>query len=927
MPRRAPPVKLPFAEPARLSGSGKTGTSGRVSVGMHHGRRSALVCLTALAAVAPASAAWIWTEGEAPAVNRMNRHPWWYDQVKRDEFSGGDFISNFSETAAGEAEYRIEAAAAGDYEFWVRANPLQAKLSYALNGGPDTPIALDRDQRGNLNVAADGKPDLRFLAWCKVGKVPLAAGPNTIRFRMDSANHHHGYLDCFVFSTDPFQPRGTAKPDQAAADAARDQAGWFPFDPPALADGPPAVTDLRALNEQVAGEHGFIGARDGGFIRTGDGQPVRFWGVNGPPDDLTDDRLRECARLLARDGVNLVRLHGGCFDPRGEVDPAKIRRAIRVVEAMKAEGIYSHFSIYFPLWLDPQPDHPWLKGYNGKQHAFAALMFNPEFQARYRKWWTALLTTPSPATGKRLVDDPAVAGLEMQNEDSFLFWTFSEANLPEPQLAMLETRFGTWLAKRHGSPAKALAAWPGNHLKRDDPAAGRIAFRPLWNVFTDRTARDRETVEFLVETQTAFYTETRAFLRQLGFKGLVTASNWTTASPEILGPLEKLSYTCGDFIDRHGYFGNRLKGDQAEWSVREGHTYADRSALRFDPEEPGKPKQVFHPAMDPHYNGLPSMISETTWCRPNRYRGEAPLYYAVYGALQHTDAIVHFALDGTRWTVKPRFFTQPWSLRTPAMMGQFPAAALIYRQGLIASGACVADVSLNRAELLQLNGTPLPQDAGFDELRLKDLPQEGAPAKPGQRLNPLLHFIGRTDVRFVSTPARTRLADIGRLADPAAQTVRSITGELTLDYGRGILTIDAPQAQGVSGSLRARPGAVETRDLSITSAMEPGHLVVVALDGRPLATSRRMLLQVMSEERESGFRSEAAASGLRRITALGADPWLVKDLEGTVCFKRADAPRLKVTALDHSGRPERPLGPAARIRLEPHTVYYLISSE
>ena len=25
----------------------------------------------------------------------MNRHPWWYDQVKRDHFSGGDFISNF----------------------------------------------------------------------------------------------------------------------------------------------------------------------------------------------------------------------------------------------------------------------------------------------------------------------------------------------------------------------------------------------------------------------------------------------------------------------------------------------------------------------------------------------------------------------------------------------------------------------------------------------------------------------------------------------------------------------------------------------------------------------------------------------------------------------------------------------------------------
>ena len=47
--------------------------------------------------------------------------------------------------------------------------------------------------------------------------------------------------------------------------------------------------------------------------------------------------------------------------------------------------------------------------------------------------------------------------------------------------------------------------------------------------------------------------------------------------------------------------------------------------------------------MDPSYDNKPSMNSETTWNRPNRYRSEAPLYYAAYGALQDSDAIVHFA--------------------------------------------------------------------------------------------------------------------------------------------------------------------------------------------------------------------------------------------------------------------------------------------
>ena len=52
---------------------------------------------------------------------------------------------------------------------------------------------------------------------------------------------------------------------------------------------------------------------------------------------------------------------------------------------------------------------------------------------------------------------------------------------------------------------------------------------------------------------------------------------------------------------------------------------------------------------------------------------------------------------------------------------------------------------LNTGDLSRLKGTPLPQDASFDELRLKDVPQ-GAAVKPGQRLDPLLHYAGRSHI-------------------------------------------------------------------------------------------------------------------------------------------------------------------------------------
>jgi hypothetical protein len=716
--------------------------------------------------------------------------------------------------------------------------------------------------------------------------------------------------------------RASAPP--AAGEAGAAEGGWFAFQPGADTFSSGSPIDLRYLNERFAGEHGFIGVKDGHFILRGTGQPIRFWGVNADPRRLEPSDLRRTARFLARYGVNLARLHGGYFDERGDVDLARVRQAIEIVEAMKAEGIYTLFSIYFPLWLEPRPDAHWLQGYDGRHHPFAALFFDPAFQARYRSWWTALLTTPSATTGRRLVDDPAVAALEMVNEDSLLFWTFDTESMPDLQARLVEKALGDWAAKRYGSIGAALEAWKGTRAKRDAPAEGRLGIRPLWTVLREKALRDQDTVRFLFETQARFYTETRAFLRGLGFRGPITASNWVTASPELLGPLEKLSYTQGDFIDRHGYFSCGLKGPESAWSIRAGYTYADRSALRFEAEEQDAPRKFEHPAMDPHYGGAPSMISETTWDRPNRFRSEAPLYYAAYGALQGSDAIVHFALDGTQWSVKPRSFMQPWTLTSPAMMGQFPVAALVFRLGLVTAGPVVAEVGLRADDLFQLHGTPLPQDAALDELRLPDVPH-GTVLPAGQRLDPLVHYAGRVAVRFGAEGQVNLTRDLGALIDHARQHVASATGELKLDYGKGILTIDALRVQGASGNLKTA-GTIVTRNLTISSDLDLLHVVVVSLDGRPLASSRQMLLQVMSEERATGFRTEELTGGRKRIVRLGTDPWQVRDIAGTVALRRADASSLRVIALDQRGYPAGTAGNADRIALWPRTIYYLIEN-
>lgn len=180
-------------------------------------------------------------------------------------------------------------------------------------------------------------------------------------------------------------------------------------------------------------------------------------------------------------------------------------------------------------------------------------------------------------------------------------------------------------------------------------------------------------------------------------------------------------------------------------------------------------------------------------------------------------------------------------------------------------------------------------------------------------------------MRFADAAAPAKLADLAQLIDRSQSRVRSSTGELELDYRLGLLKINARAAQGVSGNLK-EAGEVRLRDAVITSPLDAGHVVLVPLDGQPLATSRRMLLQVMSEEWPTGWKA-VPQGGVNLIESIGRDPWRVRNLAGTVTLTRPDAAQLKVTELDASGLPVKPHGHAGEIRLAPRTIYYLIEAE
>jgi hypothetical protein len=702
---------------------------------------------------------------------------------------------------------------------------------------------------------------------------------------------------------------------------------WFAFEPP-VDDFAPAELDLRELNEKRAGDLGPLRASGRSLVRGPTEQ--RLWGVNVRDRalDLSDQQMSRLARGLAKRGVNLVRLHLRYWreDDVRKVDPKRLERTHRLVAELRSSGISSSLSIFFPYWLKPKPGSP-IAGYDGSQRAFGLLYSDAGFREIYRGWWRQILTPKNPYTGRSLAEDPALAMVELVNEDSTLFWTFeTHTRLPPPQTREVERAFGTFLAKRYGSVRAALARYGGGPVRGDAPEEGRAGVVSLSTITRTTTARTRETAEFLATHMRDLYSDLRRYLvDDLGVRGSVVCSNWVTANSRILGPLDKWANGACDVMDQHGYFSGPHIGKDSAYLIRAGQRYDDRSSLRpsASSEETSQGGSREIPYETPvHLVGFqdkPGMISELGWPAPNRFRAELPLLALAYGSLHGASALALFIADNPGYAPALTKF----GITDPAVFGQFPGVALAFRRRYVAGGRVVASVRPSLADLFALRGGPFGGATVVDALRRPDVGDaRGDDATPS--IDPFAPFVGRVEVSVSERGGPTSFADLAPFVDRGAHVVRSTTGEITLDFSRGLLALDASRVQGVAGFLGSA-APLELSVLRVETGLEYGALLAVSLDGEPLRSSNRILLQVATEVENTDF--SAPGRGLRTIANPGRAPLRMRRVDARVALKRPDFAALRAVALDANGRKVREAKSlAGGLVLLPEGLYYLITA-
>jgi hypothetical protein len=418
----------------------------------------------------------------------------------------------------------------------------------------------------------------------------------------------------------------------------------------------------------------------------------------------------------------------------------------------------------------------------------------------------------------------------------------------------------------------------------------RDALRQKGNI-TGHNERMADQLEFYAETMHTFNADMEKYLHDdLGCKQLVNAGNWRTVDQALVDDAERWSYTANEVLGQNHYYGGQHKGINVGWQILANQYFTDPSATLDPAELPVNVKQAV---------GHPFIIPESLWVPPMMHQSEGPLMIAAQTSLTGVDTFYWFADGVPEW--------QPvgnkWTYATPMLLGQFPAAALLYREGYVERGRPVVEEQRSLENIWQHKMPVIAESTAWDPNRDQgDLPTDSAVKTT---VDPLAFLVGPVWVKYGGDPAQTKVIDLQPYIDRAKKTVTSVTGQIRDDFGAGVYTVNAPQAQGAAGFLK-KAGPITLQDVTIACENTYATIAVVPLDGQPIAASHQVLLQAGTVCRATGFEARPAKFGADgklvdgfRILATGQAPWRVENTHATVTIRNPSLTR--ATQLDVNG--------------------------
>lgn len=238
----------------------------------------------------------------------------------------------------------------------------------------------------------------------------------------------------------------------------------FPFVLP-WNDDSLGVTNVSGWLVAPAGRDGRVVVREG-HLHAGN-KRLRLFGVNlcFAANFPTHAEARQIAARMAKFGINCVRFHhmdmqttpSGIFAADGRTLAAgQLDRLDFLIAELKKHGIYADLNLHVSR---SYPDLPEWQGmpsfFKGVDNFLPAMI---EWQRGYAR---DLLTHVNPYTKTRYADEPAVALVEINNENalSHEWWSGELDDMPADYAGELRRQWNAWLKKKYPDADALARAW------------------------------------------------------------------------------------------------------------------------------------------------------------------------------------------------------------------------------------------------------------------------------------------------------------------------------------------------------------------------------------------------------------------------------------------------------------------------------------
>jgi hypothetical protein len=716
-----------------------------------------------------------------------------------------------------------------------------------------------------------------------------------------------------------------------------DTSGWYPFNFP-LDDTNLDSIDLTGFLDPPAGKHGFVEVGRDGHFYFADGVRARFFGTNvGGSGAFPDkDDANVIAARLAKYGVNLLRIHAidGRWAPlidyaRGDsrqFNEEMLDRLDFFFAELKKRGTYVYFDMLDYrrfMEADGVKDAPLLE--HGWHHSIkGASCFNDRMIELQKEFAEKFFTHRNPYTGLRYVDDPAVAVVEITNENSVFYFSNTTLTLP-CYVDELESRWNRWLLDRYGSRRGLAEAWTNADgqcalLAEEHPARSSVVLPMKW-LYQDPVdaayvgerspARVNAMVRFFVGLQRRYYGRMREHLKRIGIRVPITGTNQTFC------PASNYADAVNDFMSRNNYW--------CHPNVHAKPFFTFRNLAMVRSEIPRVSNPVAEVASST-VAGKPMIVPEFNFPWPIEYRAEGLLVMTAYACLQDWDGLLFFTYNPDRKTLE-------WfgNQSDPVRWGEYPAAALMFHRQDAAAARNTVHVAYSESDVFTARPSHGRADSSpyryvpyvskvrnyyFQETYAGDadvvVVPHGAPAERFAKARRVVSLADRAHRRrgaavgekvdpigdyrlFAESAKKWGLLDYDDFAN-LEQRYASDTGQLCLDRGRGVFTIDTPRTKGAVGFV-GEAGPIDLGGWTLDCATPFAAVVATSLDGRPLGESGHLLVTAVARAENTG---QAFYQGKRSVPQRGRLPVIAEPVRGELAIQ-VPGPTI-VYPLDETGK-------------------------